>query len=767
MLRTASHALCHTTGTLLAMALTLFAAAAATAQEWAPAEGPLMTEWAAQVSPENVHPEYPRPQMVREQWENLNGLWQYAIVPKDDPQPTEWQGEILVPFAAESALSGVMKTVGEENKLWYRRTFELPAEWAGQRIRLNFGAVDWETTVWVNGEEVGTHRGGYDPFTFDITEALDDEGEQEIIVAVWDPTDASWQPRGKQVNNPHAIWYTPVTGIWQTVWIEPIAETAIERLAITPYLSEQRVHVGLHPLGDIEGVAVKAVVTAEGEEIGTFEGEAGDYISIAIDDPHLWSPDDPFLYDLSIELTKEGEVLDSVESYFGMRSISLGQDDRGITRILLNGEPLFQYGPLDQGYWPDGLYTAPTEEAMLYDLEVTKELGFNMVRKHVKVEPARWYYACDRMGLLVWQDMPSGDEYVPPQAQQEIQRGEESEANFRAEWQGIIDAFYNHPCIVVWVPFNEGWGQFKTEDITRWTWRYDATRLVDSASGWSDWGTGDLQDIHVYPGPGIPALEEDRAAVLGEFGGLGLPVEGHVWQDRDNWGYRTYDSPEALADAYVGLIRNLRPLIDAGLCAAVYTQTTDVEIEVNGLLTYDRAVLKPDAEAIARANRSLYLPPPRVIMPIAANAGEATVQWRYTTEDPGRDWEEPEFEDDAWEQGAAGFGSAGTPGATVGTEWTTGDIWLRQTFAFDESLLEDGWHEPLLLVHHDEDAEVYFNGVLAAELPGYTTGYVLASLTPEAQAMLASGEPITIAIHCKQTGGGQYIDLGIVDQTEE
>jgi len=567
----------------------------------------LMTRWAEQVDPDNVLPEYPRPQMVRGDWMNLNGLWEYAIIPAEDNKPSKWDGSILVPYPVESALSGVGKAVGQDNKLWYRRTFKLPGKTDDLVILLNFGAVDWATTVWVNGQEVGQHKGGYDAFSFDISGALTDSGEQEIVVSVWDPVDEGTQPRGKQVNDPRGIWYTSVTGIWQTVWLEPLKEIYIQNLKIIPDIDEEQLilKTGLSK----PGTGHKLVAELRAGNMPVSRSESGEeFIVLQVPEPHLWTPDDPFLYDLILTLfDRNGEVTDEVTSYAGMRKISLGRDEEGLTRIMLNNEFLFQFGPLDQGWWPDGLYTAPADEALRYDIETTKKLGFNMARKHVKIEPARWYYWCDKLGLLVWQDMPSGDEYIDVN-DPDLKRSEESDKQFRHELKRLIDGYFNHPSIVMWVPFNEGWGQYATGEIVKYIKKLDPTRLVNPSSGWADRKVGDIQDIHAYPGPAMPEPEGNRAIVLGEFGGLGLPVEGHTWQDKDNWGYRSFESTEELLVAYTGLIRDLMPMIDKGLSAAVYTQTSDVEIEVNGLMTYDRAVIKFDHEKISLINKG-FLPP--------------------------------------------------------------------------------------------------------------------------------------------------------------
>jgi hypothetical protein len=693
--------------------------------------------------------------MVRKEWQNLNGLWDYAVRPNDDPQPTDWDGKILVPFPIESALSGVMKQVGPDNRLWYRRTFATPSKWSGQRVLLHFGAVDWDTTVHVNGKQVGDHRGGYDPFTFDITDALKRDAENEVIVSVGDPSDAGFQPRGKQVRRPHSIWYTPTTGIWQTVWLEPVHGDSIESFTAVPNIELHRLTVTVAPRGNVDSVEVIALDA--GRQVASAAGKPGGEISLRIPSPKLWSPDSPHLYDLRIVTRGAKDAIDTVESYFGMRRISLGKDDKGINRLMLNGKFLFQYGPLDQGFWPDGLYTAPTDEALRYDLEVTKRLGFNMVRKHVKVEPARWYHHCDKLGLLVWQDMPSGDRYIRND-QPDITRSEESARQFETEWTNIIRANFNAPSIIMWVPFNEGWGQFDTARITDLTKKLDPSRLVISASGWTDRNTGDAHDIHVYPGPGSPQPTDTRAAVLGEFGGLGLPLEGHTWQARGNWGYRSYTDRKTLIREYVNLLERLHPLVgEPGLSAAVYTQTTDVEIEVNGLMTYDREVIKLDDVSTIEAARKLQLPPPKVVEVVPTSQRKA-IEWHYTLEKPSSGWERGEFEASAWKHGEAGFGTRETPGTVVRTQWNTSDIWLRREFELESTDL----NKPLLMIHHDEDAEVYLNGVLAAQLKGYTTAYTRIPISDEARKALRQGKN-TIAIHCKQTGGGQYIDAGLVD----
>jgi hypothetical protein len=542
-------------------------------------------------------------------------------LPPPQDRPAAWDGEILVPFPVESALSGVMKTVGPERRLWYHRTFQVPRRWEGRRVLLHFGAVDWEARVWVNGVEVGEHRGGYDAFSIDVTAALKGEGSQELVVSVWDPSDAGPQPRGKQVQKPEGIWYTPTTGIWQTVWVEPVESSHVRSLKITPDFDGSAVEVGALVMGAGHRYRIECLVRDGRREVvrgdvsvvggsATRDVPFRTALKLGIPEAKPWTPETPFLYGLRVTLYEDDREVDAVESYFGLRKIAVAKDALGVNRLFLNNQPVFQFGPLDQGFWPDGLYTAPTDEALQYDIRMTKELGFNMARKHVKVEPDRWYYWCDVLGLLVWQDMPSGEKYIGGK-DPDIQRSPESAAIFERELRAMVEGLGNHPSIVMWVPYNEGWGQWDTARIAALVKEWDPTRLVNSASGWTDRKVGDVHDIHVYPGPGAPPLEANRAGVLGEYGGLGLPVKGHTWQAEKNWGYRSFTTHDGLTDAYLKLIDQLHPLTgEAGLSAAIYTQTTDVEIEVNGLMTYDRERVKMKIATVAEANRRVYSPPP-------------------------------------------------------------------------------------------------------------------------------------------------------------
>jgi hypothetical protein len=585
---------------------------------WKPVGGKIMTPWAEKVNPASPLPEYPRPQMVRNTWMNLNGLWNYALLPKAQAQnpPSAFAGQILVPYPLESALSGVGKTAGKDTVLWYRRQVTLPGNLRKGNVLLHFGAVDWQCEVYVNGKKAGAHQGGYDPFSFDITPYLQKGNQQEISVSVWDPSNDGPQPRGKQIKNPHGIWYTPVTGIWQTVWLEAVPTTYLTATRQTPDIDKQTLTVTATGQNLQNGDQLKVTAWDGKNKVSEKVVAANTEAVLAVNNPKLWSPENPFLYNLNVAIVRNGKVVDEVKSYFAMRKISVQPDRKGIQRMLLNNQFVFQYGPLDQGWWPDGLYTAPTDEALRFDIEKTKEMGFNMIRKHVKVEPARWYTYCDQMGILVWQDMPSGDMGNRWDSRPGIigratskDRSAESEKIFRTEWKAIMDALYNVPSIVVWVPFNEAWGQFKTEEITKWTMDYDRSRLVNSASGGNFHDAGHILDLHNYPEPAMPQPElygQKQVIVLGEFGGLGLPLEGHTWQQKDNWGYRSFENADTLFTTYQNYMTSMEDLIRKGLSAAVYTQTTDVEVETNGLMTYDRKVIKVPADRLKQVHGKLY-----------------------------------------------------------------------------------------------------------------------------------------------------------------
>lgn len=606
--------------------------------QWAPVGNEIKTPWAAEVTPENVHPEYPRPQMVRENWMNLNGLWNYAIT-NLNTVPTYVEGEILVPFAVESSLSGVGRRITKENILWYQREFTVPSEWNGQNIILHFGAVDWQAEVFVNGERVGEHKGGYDPFSFDITPYLTNDESQNLIVKVFDATDNSMQPRGKQCIINSAIWYTPVSGIWQTVWLEPVNKTYIqdyypvsnlEKSTLTVDVKTANAYVrdivevelleggiGYNPETPSEKVIAKAVVS---------KGKA----VLNVPEVKTWSPDSPYLYGMRITIKRDGKVIDSVEGYTAMRSIKAKNDSspNKYKRMALNGKNLFQYGPLDQGWWPDGLYTAPCDEALKFDIVKTKEMGFNMIRKHIKVEPARWYYWCDVLGMMVWQDMPCIGDFAGTQLNSrdlDIQKAvknvwskdsllggtecdipQEWKDNFYNEWTNIMTTLRGFQCIVCWVPFNEAWGQFDTPEVVKYTKKFDPTRLVNEASGGNFHLVGDIIDVHHYPHPAMNVFEAKFINVLGEYGGIGYPVPGHTWEIDRKWGYgKNKQSTEEVMQQYEIYAEMLKTFVQTGCAAAVYTQTTDVEGEVNGLMTYDRAIIKVDIPKLAEINRSV------------------------------------------------------------------------------------------------------------------------------------------------------------------
>ena len=598
---------------LAAAAVALLAAPQQTGAQWKPVGDKIKTPWAEKVSPKLPWNVYPRPQLKRAQWVNLNGQWNYAIKGLQGGEPASFDGKILVPYPIESSLSGVGKTLTKDNILWYNRTFTIPSAWKGKNVKLNFGGVDWKAEVFVNGVSVGSHTGGFAPFSLDITSALK-PGSNKLSVKVFDPTSDGYQPVGKQKSKASGIWYTPASGIWQTVWLEPVSAKHLESMEINPDIDAGTLNVKPFVSGANSGD--KVVVTAKFGKtaVATAKGESGENISLSIPNAKLWSPDQPNLYSLDIKVVSGGKTVDAVSSYAAMRKISQGKSKSGHLVMMLNNKPLFQMGPLDQGYWPDGIYTAPTYEAMVYDIDKTKEWGFNMIRKHMKVEPDLWYEYCDKAGMLVWQDMPSGQinyehnkwDMTHWFASDEMTRNAESESDFRAEWKDIIDNFKNHPCIVVWTPFNEGWGQFKTADITDYTRQLDPTRLINSASGGNHFkGVGDILDLHKYPAPEMYLTDPDRVEVMGEFGGLGLPLKGHVWQDSDNWGYVQYKNEKEVTDRYVEIADGLLEMVKKGAAAGVYTQTTDCEIEVNGLMTYDRKVIKIEAKRVREANLKL------------------------------------------------------------------------------------------------------------------------------------------------------------------
>jgi beta-galactosidase/beta-glucuronidase len=592
----------------------------AIAQDWKPAGDKIKTPWTEKVNPQKPHPEYPRPQLVRDNnWVNLNGLWSYKIENKDVAEiPSAWDGKILVPYAIESALSGVGKRLTKDQSLWYHNEITVANTMRKGKVLLHFGAVDWRCDVFINGKLIDTHEGGFNAFTVDISNALVKGSKQQIALRVWDPTDQGPQPRGKQVNNPHGIWYTPVSGIWQTVWLEAVPESHIVSTKQTPDVDNKWLQFKAEIANAKEGDQLIVEAYDGNQKIAEQKSGTNDPIQLSVPNAELWSPSNPKLYDIHIKLLRNGKVIDQAKSYFAMRKITKKRDDKGVMRMYLNDKFVFHFGPLDQGWWPDGLHTAPTDEALKFDIIKTKEMGFNMIRKHIKVEPARWYRHCDSIGMLVWQDMPSGDlggnvwDMHPGKLSGGLldkNRTAASEAIYKKEWQTIMDQLHNFPSIVVWVPFNEAWGQFKSKEIVAWTQNYDQSRLVNGASGGNYQAPGDIFDIHNYPAPVMPdpsIYGKDYILVLGEYGGLGLPIEGHTWQEKDNWGYQSFKNKQELKEKYESFIKILAKQISMGLSGAVYTQTTDVEIETNGLMTYDRKVIKISEKDLKKMHEQLY-----------------------------------------------------------------------------------------------------------------------------------------------------------------
>ncbi|MFE6487907.1 AbfB domain-containing protein [Streptomyces sp. NPDC057757] len=602
----------------------------AAAAAWTPKPAPMTTPWTNQVPVDSPLPEYPRPQLTRPDWANLNGIWDFAVTSRDAGQPATFGEQIRVPFAPESSLSGIQRRITENDKLWYKRTFTVPAGWNGRRVQLNFGASDWETTVRVNGQAAGAvHRGGYDAFSYDITPLLNG-GTNTIVISAHDPTQTGGQGVGKQRIQdvtPHAgnsIFYTASSGIWQTVWLEPTAAAHITRLDMVPNLQDSTLRVTVR---GADGASVRVTVSSGGTQVGTATGTRGQQITVPVPGARLWTPEDPFLYDVTAELTGSAGA-DRVGSYAGMRSVSV-QDVGGVRRPVLNGSFVFQTGTLDQGYWPDGIYTAPTDAALRFDLQKHKDLGFNMVRKHIKVEPQRWFYWADRLGLLVWQDMPSMDTGKSPSGAARTQ--------WENEYRAIIDQHRSSPSLIMWVDQNEGWGQYDQARIADMVKAYDPSRLVNNMSGVNccgsqDGGNGDVVDNHNYVGPGNTPTESVRASVLGEYGGLGFRVSGHEWYPGGGFSYEDQATLSALNDRTVGLLDGMREnsMPAGGLSAAVYTQITDVENEANGLLTYDRQVVKVDEARVRAANQAL-IAASRTVAPPVRLTPEQYVSIRVTT----------------------------------------------------------------------------------------------------------------------------------------
>jgi beta-galactosidase/beta-glucuronidase len=743
--------------------------------QWQPVENSMLTRWGKEINPSAVWTEYPRPMLERPEWTNLNGLWAYGIAGKDSEKPEAWAGEILVPFAPEAPLSGVGRLIDPTESLWYKRSLPTgPA--AGKRTLLHFEAVDHETTVWVNGSEVGRHRGGNTPFSFDITDALKPDGN-ELLIKVLDATEG-FQLHGKQKLKPEGIWYTRVSGIWQTVWLEQVPERSIQALVYAADTKAGTITVTARLSGTpLEGESLRVTTSIDGAEVATANGPGE--LTLTIGNPRLWSPASPSLYDIQADLLDGGGVVvDSVKSYTALRELGKARDANGHLRFTLNGEPVFHWGPLDQGWWPDGLLTPPSEAAMISDIQYLRDAGFNMIRKHIKVEPRRYYHACDRLGMMVWQDQVStsyGSDTEPRGSSPPWTRlapnppdgvwPDEAHEQFMLEYSRMIEALSNHPSIVCWVPFNEAWGQHRTMEVGRAAVALDPTRPVNIASGGNFFPVGDIADEHAYPNPAFPVGDprfQDYIKVVGEFGGHGWPVKGHLWREtKENWGYgglpKTLDEWKERYTRSIDILAGLRR---QGIAAGVYTQTTDVEGEINGLLTYDRTEKVPAAWLKVHSERLLGTPDDGEMKTLLATADEEPQEWRFTKEKPADGWQAEGFDDSQWRTGRGGFGTRETPNTRVNTDWNSDEIWLRRDFEVAGGLPEG---RLLLKIFHDEDASVFLNGKEIAKLGGYVGSYLLIDLDAEAAGALRKGRN-TLAVQCRQTDGGQYIDAGLIEE---
>jgi hypothetical protein len=720
--------------------------------EWTRKKSPLMTRWSSLVDQKLPHPEYPRPQFVRTEWLNLNGLWQFQPGASADEAPPFGKTlarTILVPYPVESALSGVMEL---HDRLWYRRSFSVPAKWGGKRIHLHFGAVDYESEVFVNGQRVGEHRGGYDPFYYDITPHLKAGASNELIVRVFDPTESGGQPRGKQNTKPRGITYTPTTGIWQTVWLEPVSPVHISTMIVIPDIDRGVLNLSVDvPMSDqtiVLDVAVKAGQTV----VSKSSGAADKAMAILIPNSKLWSPDEPFLYSLELTLKRGGSSVDSVHSYFAMRKSHVGDVD-GQKKLLLNNQFVFQMGPLDQGFWPDGIYTAPTDDALKNDIVQMKAMGFNMVRKHIKVEPARWYYWADTLGLLVWQDMPScnsypGRAFTPPP---------EDKRSFEDDLCRMVTVLRNVPSIVLWTVFNEGQGQFDTERMVGLVRSLDSSRPINEASGGKIMGFGDINDIHSYPEPAAFPPNSKQANVCGEYGGIGYLIPAHSWQP-DGHGYveaATSDDLLYLYGEYMEWVRKLRD--HHNLSAAVYTELTDVMTEVNGLLTYDRQPKAP-VEKIKLVNEFQFRAPTyTAVMATSETQGQV---WKYTLEQPQEGWSGRDFDDAHWSEGVAGFGNTGEH---IRTTWTSPDVWLRRNFRAG-AITPEQIESLVLTEFHQGRIEIYINGVQNFTQQGANRSsegnYEHRPLSKAVRNAILPNAENVIAVHCHAINEKQSFDAG-------
>ncbi|QHS61077.1 sugar-binding domain-containing protein [Chitinophaga agri] len=603
----------------------------------------IQTRWAKDVNPQNVLPEYPRPQMVRNEWQNLNGLWEYAITAKDAAKPASFDGQILVPFPIESALSGVQKALLPTQRLWYKRTITKPDVAGGKRVLLHFGAVDWESSVYVNGKEIGGHAGGYQHFSFDITDALKD-GVNELEVAVFDPTDKGINPYGKQVLNPGNIMYTASSGIWQTVWMETVPAAYIKNIRITPDIDKGNLKLEVLSAGASGDYTVEAIAS-NGKKV---KGKPGTQLLLPVPNAKLWSPDQPYLYNLNVKLLYKGKVVDTIGSYFGMRKIEVKKDEKGIERLFLNNKYTYHLGVLDQGFWPEGLHTAPTDAALAFDVMAIKNMGYNTIRKHIKIEPARWYYHADKAGMLVWQDMVTCAGDKP-----------EAKAQFEKENKENIAQLYNVPSIVLWVLFNEGWSRYDQQRLTEWMKKEDPSRIVNGHSGENydkgspaevakKWASSDLTDIHDYPGPGIPDALPGKARVLGEWGGVRVPTWKHQWNDLEGWGYIQVPA-SAFKLKYDSMVKKLKTLEEQGLSGSIYTEPFDVETEENGMMTYDREVIKISPEELRQIHSQMlpqaesYAAAPGVFKATLADTTNRDLQYASLLEQFRNGKREPDF----------------------------------------------------------------------------------------------------------------------------
>ncbi len=774
---------------------------------WQAAENVLMTPWGETVTPENAWREYPRPQLVRDNynkwmWQNLNGLWDYAITPRGSGIPEKWDGKILVPYPVESALSGVKRLLKPDEEIWYRRTFkggvvgsDSDPGLSRERLLLHFGAVDFRTQVFLNGVEVTAepHEGGILPFTLDVTDYVkpfmpsspsskwppdydSDPDNNELVVCVWDPTDEGMQATGKQSLNPNGCFYSRVSGIWQTVWLERVPRMYIESYHVVTDIDRERVAVTVKTNGNAPNAKLAIRVT-QGERPGrpslphhlpprlgsgetviaeTVVTDWSRPVVLPIPNPALWSPETPNLYTLTFDLTSDiGH--DNVKGYFGMRKIEWKPDELGVPRFYLNNKKYFMYGTLDQGWWPDGLLTPPSEQAMRADIRFLKDAGFNMHRKHIKVEPLSYYALCDTMGILVWQDMPSGPGNT-----------DDRYTMYRRDLKEMVDLLRGCPSVVMWIPYNESWGQpgaEKTNMTLNWLKKYDPTRLVDGPSGWNDYGVGDARDMHHYPEAAMFPVMKDRVSVLGEFGGLGLDVPGHLWE-KEHWGYVHDDSADAFKARYREQMKKLAVLASEGLAAAVYTQTTDVERETNGLLTYDRIVVKYPADELAKLHNELYKAAEvthlRVDVPLAPDSRAAETCWRSTETAPAEDWTAADFDDSAWTESAGAFGNdrilEDFRDLKRGTKWESEDIWLRREFTIGEDPAP--FFELVLTMFYDEDPEIWLNGVKIADRQGYNTRYETFVLPEEACRALKQDRNV-LAVHVRNAEGGAFFDIGL------